>query len=43
MRGAAHNEMVKSCRSISHGDIVNVIPFSGDWIHNESLDQAIIF
>jgi hypothetical protein len=30
MRGADHNETVESSRVISHGDIINVVPFSGD-------------
>jgi hypothetical protein len=37
MRGTAHNETAESCRAISRGDIVNVIPFSGCRLQNESL------
>jgi hypothetical protein len=43
IRGTAQNETAESCRAISHGDVINVIPFSGGRLHNDSLDRAIIF
>jgi hypothetical protein len=42
MRGADHNETVESSRVISHGDIINVVPFFGDRIQNDSLERVII-